>query len=365
VTPIDTFRTLNVDTSGGRGTIFSLKASNALGWSRVWMGYHEAATYCMDVNLGEDLLPPLPPSAVWDLRLVDPRGFDAACFDQGTYRDYRPPGNTDQTDTFLVKIQAGKGGYPVSLQWPNLSALIEGDAWLRDAFGGVLLNVNMKESTSVTLHHDALNSLMIFLSSPSETPLPVAGLDSVAFYQGTSAVAAGYVNPNGFATEAWFEYGTSDQFGSTTDTMSISGLLPIANLLGIATGMEPGSAYHFRVVARNANGTYYGPDVILAGGLSDVENPPQVPSEFLLSQNYPNPFNPTTSIRYSIPEAAEVSLVVYDLHGREVEILVDGFQPAGVHEVVWHGSGSVSSGVYYYRLTAGSSSQTRKLLYIR
>lgn len=85
---------------------------------------------------------------------------------------------------------------------------------------------------------------------------------------------------------------------------------------------------------------------------------------FFLDQNYPNPFNPTTNISYSIPQSANVTLKVYDLLGREVVELVNGEKNPGRYEVRFDGS-NLTSGVYFYRLTAGSFSQTKKLLLIK
>jgi hypothetical protein len=88
-----------------------------------------------------------------------------------------------------------------------------------------------------------------------------------------------------------------------------------------------------------------------------------VPEVFLLEANYPNPFNPVTTIRYGTPEAAAVTLVVYDMLGREVERLVDGSVAAGRHTVTFE-AGDLPSGLYVYRLTtpAGSFTQTMLLL---
>jgi hypothetical protein len=85
---------------------------------------------------------------------------------------------------------------------------------------------------------------------------------------------------------------------------------------------------------------------------------------FALHQNYPNPFNPTTSIQYELPKSSMVNLSVYDLLGRQVSVLENERKEAGVHEVRFDGTG-LSSGVYFYRLTASSYVQTRKLLLIR
>jgi len=88
------------------------------------------------------------------------------------------------------------------------------------------------------------------------------------------------------------------------------------------------------------------------------------PSEFKLAQNYPNPFNPTTTIKYDLPVDTRVTSKLYDVLGREVMNLVDGFMPAGYHQVSVQGS-TLSSGVYIYKLEAASFTQVRKALIMK
>jgi photosystem II stability/assembly factor-like uncharacterized protein len=91
---------------------------------------------------------------------------------------------------------------------------------------------------------------------------------------------------------------------------------------------------------------------------------PQRAEGFALLQNYPNPFNPATVIRYQLPVVSDVFLVVHDMLGREVSELVNERRQPGTYAERFDGSG-LSSGVYFYRLTAGSFTQTRKLVLIR
>jgi hypothetical protein len=88
------------------------------------------------------------------------------------------------------------------------------------------------------------------------------------------------------------------------------------------------------------------------------------PQTFELSQNYPNPFNPLTTIGYDLPDGAEVELSVYDMTGRKVRTLVREYANAGSYEVTFDAS-ELASGVYFYRLTAGSNTTVRKMVLMK
>jgi hypothetical protein len=105
----------------------------------------------------------------------------------------------------------------------------------------------------------------------------------------------------------------------------------------------------------------------LASGAGDS---PETPSQWTLHQNVPNPFNPATTISYDVPEGGgNVTLAVYDVAGRLVITLVSGRHSAGTKQVAWNGRNDrgqqVATGVYFYRLTAGGFTQTRKMLLIK
>jgi hypothetical protein len=92
----------------------------------------------------------------------------------------------------------------------------------------------------------------------------------------------------------------------------------------------------------------------------------KIPQEFLLEQNFPNPFNPNTKIRYSIPSMTKVELKIYDILGREKATLVNEFEPEGKYEVEFSLTGkNLSSGVYFYKLTAGNFSSVKKLIILK
>ncbi len=104
--------------------------------------------------------------------------------------------------------------------------------------------------------------------------------------------------------------------------------------------------------------------------LTDVNDNPNLASRsFQLYQNYPNPFNPVTTIKYQIPanvkgQLANVKIIVFDILGREIKTLVNEQKPAGTYEIQFDAS-KLSSGVYFYQLSAGSFVETKKLMLLK
>jgi hypothetical protein len=90
----------------------------------------------------------------------------------------------------------------------------------------------------------------------------------------------------------------------------------------------------------------------------------QSPAVFKLEQNYPNPFNPSTTIRYALRQRAHVTLSVFNTLGQQVATLVNDVQEAGYHDIRFDATG-LASGVYFYRLQAGTYVETKKLLLVR
>ncbi len=125
-------------------------------------------------------------------------------------------------------------------------------------------------------------------------------------------------------------------------------------------GCDPGSSYRYRVDLTDEEGTR----TLFVTEFVQVETP-----KLALSQNFPNLFNPSTVIRYGIPTMVRVTIDIFDVSGRRITRLVDEVQDAGVHSVQWSGRNSdlnaVSSGVYFYRLTAGKESVSRKMILLR
>ncbi|MCH8487964.1 MAG: T9SS type A sorting domain-containing protein [Candidatus Cyclonatronum sp.] len=153
------------------------------------------------------------------------------------------------------------------------------------------------------------------------------------------------------------------------------------NLTGAVTDLRQSAAYTFQMSGRSGMTETLRHEVAIRS--ADMNAAPEarltltisphptsavpageLPREITLSQNYPNPFNPTTMIRFEMPAAEEVRLEVYNVQGQRVAVLVNGTVQAGVHNVSFDAS-ALSSGVYLYRLQAGSQVLTRKMTLIK
>jgi hypothetical protein len=95
----------------------------------------------------------------------------------------------------------------------------------------------------------------------------------------------------------------------------------------------------------------------------EINNNP-IPNVYSLSQNYPNPFNPSTTIKFNMKEAGLVSLKIYDILGREVSTLLNEVKPAGSYNINFNAA-DLTSGIYFYKIQAGSYIQIKKMVLIK
>jgi len=160
-------------------------------------------------------------------------------------------------------------------------------------------------------------------------------------------------NNQGFEVErslvganSWAKVGTVTGNGTTTETKSYS------FTERVTTGNY---SYRLKQIDFNGNFEYH--------NLSSEVNV-GVPSEFAMSQNYPNPFNPSTKIDYDIATDGAVSVVLFDMSGREVAKLVNEFKTAGYYTVNFNAS-NLSSGMYFYRISAANFAQTKKMVLVK
>ena len=120
------------------------------------------------------------------------------------------------------------------------------------------------------------------------------------------------------------------------------------------------------IVGQGINGTTNQDEgyLLAINGITSVEESQLTPGNFVLNQNYPNPFNPSTTINFSIQSSDFVSLKVYDVLGNEVATLVNEKRPAGSYNINFNAS-QLSSGIYFYKLQAGSFVETKKMILIK
>ncbi|MDX9924355.1 MAG: T9SS type A sorting domain-containing protein [Ignavibacteriaceae bacterium] len=139
------------------------------------------------------------------------------------------------------------------------------------------------------------------------------------------------------------------------------------------TKVQLEAAYNIRTIYYDNSWGIHNPKFTIAllnktwdalNGITDVDENELVPTEFTVYQNYPNPFNPTTNIKFSIPKASNVKVIVYDAIGREVRQLVNNELNAGTHTIQFNAS-NLASGIYLYRIEAGDFTKVNKMLLIK
>ena len=135
------------------------------------------------------------------------------------------------------------------------------------------------------------------------------------------------------------------------------------------TTAQEGKSYDYWVAALDINGNESNNSQPVSLTVLGTEEAPGLPTEFALHPNYPNPFNPTTTIRFDLPEAAAVTLLVYDLRGRELARLVDLRLEAGYHRVSWNGQATdgreVPTGIYVARLVTPEHTKSIKMVLLK
>jgi len=102
----------------------------------------------------------------------------------------------------------------------------------------------------------------------------------------------------------------------------------------------------------------------LNSGITNVNENPNKINEYRLFNNFPNPFNPSTKIKYSLAQNSHVQITIYNIHGEEIERLVDEKMKAGIHELEFRGE-YLPSGIYFYRIVCAKYSETKKMMLIK
>jgi hypothetical protein len=171
--------------------------------------------------------------------------------------------------------------------------------------------------------------------------------------------------------------GPNDVHFTVTSTSSVFSVNSISGLVTVKSGTSQYLVIIFTPADTNTHSGYIklvydalgSPDSIAVSGkgnkltgVADAQS--LLPKEFALAQNYPNPFNPSTQITYAVPKAAKITLEIFDVLGRKVATLVDGVVTPGYYTANFNAS-SMSSGIYFYRLSSPGVTFTKKMLLLK
>lgn len=226
------------------------------------------------------------------------------------------------------------------------------------AAGGYILSGGVVPQTAFEAYDVAAGTWQ----SRQGLPLARLGIDA-AVLRGKFYVFGGATSAAVSSRTLEYDPGTNSwrQLQNMPDVVSFMGVATVGDTI-YAIGGGPVNLNRFDAV--NFNRAFLPPGVITGIGPEDG-----LPETFHLNQNFPNPFNPSTTIRYQLPVAAQVTVALYNARGQRIRMLVNGRQPAGEHSVVWDGRDAqnqlVSSGIYVYTLQAENRRLSRKLILLR
>lgn len=253
---------------------------------------------------------------------------------------------------------------PIEVKISFLSSLDTVIRVMNDANNQIYMWQFNHQPSSVSF--DPYNNIVLKQASLSAIdPLPVEFSSFTAITQNSFVIldwtTASEINNLGFEIERTSTSLTNSTRGEVEEWEKVgfvegAGTTSLINKYSFTDFVEHYGTYTYRLKQIDFDGSYnYSPKINITSGIK--------PENFVLNQNYPNPFNPVTTISYELPEAAVVSLKVYDILGKEIVELVHDFKEAGYHEVTFSSSSvkGLTSGVYFYQINAGSFTAVKKM----
>jgi hypothetical protein len=289
------------------------------------------------------------------------------------------------TDAFFIFYLFESGGSSAAL-WRDGNP-VSGQAWEKN---GLIFSSDPTAqdwAMRATIEGGAGSPLFITMTPTSSTTIPPAGglleYNIAGGNNGSSSetmdIWADVTLPNGstfgpvlgpvldFTMPAGFSANRDRELfipaGAPAGTYSLNGYFGEYDAVNPTVYVEDS----FNFEKTGADGAWVGTGFVDSGESFEevrVSDPGSIPVDYVMVQNYPNPFNPTTTIGFSIPETDHVQLSVFDVNGRLVAKLVDGYREAGLHEVTFDAS-QLSSGIYLYRLETGDVSDTGKMVLMK
>lgn len=323
------------------------------------VGLDLTATNCIDVSLGEAEAPPPPPPGAFHIV------FDLAPYGCGpltVWKDYRNAPSFPYTGVVqhTINVQRSAPGSIINLAYilPTGATMV-----LTDAITGTIYTSGTLTGTgnfSISGVGASLSNFWLTLNYVDVTPVELSSFNAIFEDMEVKLdwTTASELNNQGFDIERstsaqnWAKIGYVPGFGTTTERRAYSFVDK-----NVSTGY-----YNYRLKQIDFDGTFAYSDEV--GVEVDF-----TPSNYELFQNYPNPFNPTTTIQFQVPQAGNVSIVIFDMLGQVVkELFADNVQ-AGNYSVDWNGLNSagqkMSSGSYIYRMTAGEFVQSKEMILLK
>ena len=337
----------------------------------LYFGLDSTATDSIDAQLGESNLPPFPPPGAFEVRFFLPdNNFLGSLSSYSDFRYATLPYSGQKEWRIAYQTDFGN---ELNIIWDFPHYLT---GVLQDIINGTFINVPMADSGSYTVTDPYIfNRLRMIIDYNIETPVELFSFNATLLGNVVKInwSTATETNNSGFEVErntplnplsrgeaegrgVWEKIGFISGHGTTTEPKSYS-----FTDENVKTGN-----YKYRLKQIDFDGTFtYSNEIEVEVDFT--------PKEFMLYQNYPNPFNPNTIIKYEIPGQSAlggrndnvlVTLKVYDVLGNEVVTLVNEEKQSGNYDIEFNGSG-LASGVYLYRLTAGSFSTVKKLVLLK
>ncbi len=249
-------------------------------------GINPRATSGIDPTLGEEEYPPFPPCCASTMF----RTIGGNCI-----LDLHSYNSSTQIDTYSVGIQAEATSYPITLSWPDLHIYYSGSVRLKSDITGSVFDIDMKSRTSYVISSGPIvfedpfppgSGAVLNVFIIAEGPLPVYSMPVVStfgvgnggFQAVVNAPAGGIAGPISVrdlrenSTSVWFEFGQTRSYGSTTTPQSV----PAGISIGVGEPFDPSSLplnsrLHFRAVAQNSLGTFFGGDRVVSNGTPPPE----------------------------------------------------------------------------------------------
>jgi len=319
------------------------------------MGFDALATDGIDWHLGEQgPLPPLPPLGAFEAQFFLPENNFFGTL--SAYSDFRFTNNTSSTEIEWRLVYQPVDGGGITVNW-DLPSTITGV--LQDIINGTFINVPIAGTGSFIVPDPYIfNKLKILINYDIEIPVELVSFNAAVIDKDVQLdwTTATETNNSGFELQNKRIEGNDWQVLSFIPGKGTT--IEPQNYNYIDKNLSPGK-YLYRLKQIDFNGSFeYYPDAF------GIEIDLTIPLHFTLEQNYPNPFNPSTKIKYSVPQSSYVIIKVFDILGNEIETLVNEEKPVGTYELTWYAK-NLPSGIYFYRLRAGSFIETKKMVILK